>query len=173
MFNKLKVFIFCVFALSFHVYTAVISYENSWQDYSSIDEALFHRRIVSRLTLAKVHLDSLDKQSNIAAFALRITTTNKTTHTSDSVIVDFPNLFYSAYNVSEDKPVAEPRSGVQIIAVPDLFRGDVISSQTKKHKLCDFCFWLASKEHAADWGLEKEIASDAEIIKKGNASEMS
>lgn len=173
MFNKLKVFIFCVFSLSFHVYTAVTPYENSWQDYSSVDEALFHRRIASRLTLAKVHLDSLDKQSNIAAFALRITTTNKTTHTSDSVIIDFPNLFYSAYNVSEDKPAFEPRSGVQIIAVPDLFRGDVISYQTKKHRLCDFCFWLASKEHAAGWGLENEIASDAEIIKKGNASEMS
>ncbi len=173
MFNKLKVFIFCVFALSFHGYTAVISYENSWQYYNSIDETLFHRNIASRLASAKIHLKGLDKSSNIAAFGLQITTTNKTTHTSDSVIVDFPNLFYSAYDVSEDNPKAEPRSGVQIISVPDLFRGDVISSQTKKHKLCDFCFWLASKEHAADWGLENEIAFDAEIIKKGNASEMS
>lgn len=171
MIKKLKTFTFCILIFGFQVHAANGAYENSWENDTLIDETSFHRDISNRIASAKCHLDSLDKASNIAAFGLRLTATNTRTKQSDSVIIIFPNLFYSAYNVSEDKPVSES-SGLQIIAVPDLFRGDVLSFQSKKHRLWDFCFWLASKDYASSWGLEQEIFSDAQIICTGNASDM-
>ena len=171
MINKLKTFTFCVLVFSLQVHAAGGTYENSWENALSIDDPSFHRNISTRIASAKCHLDSWDKASNIAAFGLRVTATDANTRRSDSVIIDFPNLLYSAYNVSEDKPVSES-SGLQIIAVPDLFRGDVISFQSKKHRLWDFCFWLASKDYASGWGLEREISSDAQVICTGNASDM-
>ena len=171
MINKLKIFTFCVLVFSFQVHAASDPYEDSWQISTSVDNTLFHKSISSRVAAAKINLRGLDKQNNIAAFGLRVTATDARTRLSDSVIIDFPNLLYSAYNVSEDKPVSES-SGLQIIAVPDLFRGDVISFQSKKHRLWDFCFWLASKDYASGWGLEREISSDAQVICTGNASDM-
>lgn len=163
-----KIYLFLIiFHLCVLVTRASDPYKTSWTKFPPFDtEVTFHKKIARRIANSKIVSKSIDHPSNVAAFGLTLSSEGR------DFCIEFPNLFYSSYGISETEALIEPETNEQIIAVSDLFRGTPLTTQTQKHQLCSFILWLLSKPYIPNpAGLIEDLISSLDIIQSGNAKQ--
>lgn len=164
-----KIYLFLIiFHLCVLVTRASDPYKTSWTKFPPFDtEVTFHKKIARRIANSKIISSaSIEHQSNVAAFGLTLSSEGR------DFCIEFPNLFYSSYGISETEALIEPETNEQIIAVSDLFRGTPLTTQTQKHQLCSFILWLLSKPYIPNpTGLIEDLTSSLDVIQSGNAKQ--
>lgn len=166
-------FLFFTFCLGVSFASGSDPYRSSWIDPPAFgSDHIFHKSAAKRIANAKMASGPIEGRSNVAAFGLTLSVEN-TIGEKRFYCVEFPNVLYSSYSVTEAEPVVEVGSKNQVIAVSDLFRGTPLTSQTQKHQLCSFILWLLSKPHFYMQGeLVADLLASLETIQFGDVRQL-
>ncbi len=102
--------------------------------------------------------------SNFVAFGLSVEGTD-----GKNISEIFPRLLFSAYDIPDHSPTVDT-TGEALIAIPDMFRGDMMHRSTQSEKVLEFFCWLASNDYTSMWNINKLISEQSMLIAGKNAT---
>lgn len=143
-------------------------YRRSWTSTAPLScthVAIAERLAKTRATVARSR-GSTSEWNNFAAFGLSVVGVD-----GKSVSEIFPRLLFSAYNVPEHIPVVDIL-GEALIAIPDMFRGDMMHRATQSEKVLEFFCWLASNSYTNKWDMHQLIADQSALVASKDAAKM-
>jgi hypothetical protein len=143
-------------------------YKNNWvtiENPSSTHLAIAKRLAETRTLVVKTRGGKAE-WNNFAAFGLSVVDVD-----GKSISEIFPRLLFSAYNVPEHIPVVDS-SGEALIAIPDMFRGDMMHRATQSERVLDFFCWLASNHYTKIWNINQLIATQSALVASKEAAKM-
>lgn len=143
-------------------------YRKSWTSISfpSSTHMVVAEKLAKTRALVTRARGSQSEWNNFAAFGLSVVSKD-----GKSVSEIFPRLLFSAYNVPEHIPVVDT-SGDALIAIPDMFRGDMMHRATQSEKVLEFFCWLASNNYTSKWDMHKLITEQSLLVASKNAAKM-